>query len=151
MSTKSEKKRIERAFVLIHLYLLVKYEAITGFDHKKEELEGQINNILDESDPKKLLKINNRVAKLNEESGIRDLLTKGIDGHKYILLMYYLTLEIVKNNKTLLPQELGPIFNDFLEVESGEKDEQDRISIRKSAMKQAPKLFKKLQDLGYYN
>jgi hypothetical protein len=150
MATKSESRRIEQAFIFIQLYLLVKYEAITNFNHKKEELKSCIKNILDESDYKKLHKLNNRISKLNEDSGIKDLLKTGIDGHKFILLIYFLTLEIVANSKTILPKELEPLFNDFLEIEYYNKSEEDRMSLRKSAIKQASKMFKRLQELGYY-
>ena len=150
MATKSESRRIEQAFIFIQLYLLVKYEAITGFEHKKEDISNCIKNILDESDPKKLHKLNNRIAKLNEDSGIKGLLKTGTDGHKFILLIYFLTLEIIENSKTILPKELQPLFNDFLEVEYYNKSEEDRMKLRKSAIKQASKMFKRLQELGHY-
>ena len=78
------------------------------------------------------------------------LLKTGVDGHKFILLIYFLTLEIIENSKTILPKELESLFNDFLEVEYYNKSEEDRMSLRKSAIKQASKMFKRLQELGYY-
>tara|TARA_R110001606_G_scaffold342510_1_gene491043 strand:+ start:327 stop:782 length:456 start_codon:yes stop_codon:yes gene_type:complete len=150
MATKSESRRIEQAFIFMQLYLLVKHGAIKGFDHKKEEIINCIKNIIDESDPKILYKINEKLDELNKKSGIKDSLRAGIGGHKFILLIYFLTLEIMGNSKTILPKELEPLFNDFLEVEYYNKSEEDRMSLRKSAIKQASKMFKRLQELGYY-
>jgi hypothetical protein len=64
--------------------------------------------------------------------------------------MYFLTLEIVENSKTILPEELQPLFNDFLEVENENNTEEAREKLRLPARKQASKLFIKLQSLRYY-
>ena len=47
-------------------------------------------------------------------------------------------------------QELQKVFNDWLEVEYYNKSEGYRMSLRKSAIKQASKMFKRLQELGHY-
>ena len=55
-----------------------------------------------------------------------------------------LTLEIVENSNTILPEELQPLFNDFLEVENENNTEEAREKLRLSARKQAKKLFIKI-------
>jgi dsDNA-specific endonuclease/ATPase MutS2 len=64
--------------------------------------------------------------------------------------MYFLTLEIVENSNTILPEELQSLFNDFLEVENENNTEEAREKLRLSARKQAKKLFIKIKNLGYY-
>jgi hypothetical protein len=146
----SERRRIEQAFIFIQLYFVVKYEAISGFEDRKSTIEKYIQGILKPNNPKELNKINNRISKLNIDSGIMDMLKNNIHGHKFILLMYFLTLEIVENSNTILPEELQSLFNDFLEVENENNTEEAREKLRLSARKQAKKLFIKIKNLGYY-
>lgn len=90
----SERRRIEQAFIFIQLYFVVKYEAISGFEDKKSTIEKYIQGILKPSNTKELNKINNRIAKLNVDCGIMEMLKNNIHGHKFILLMYLSLIHI---------------------------------------------------------
>ena len=155
MAYKSEKRRVEQAFVFIQLRFVINY-AIEFVDElikvdKLKVIDNEIIKILEPENDKQLKKMQNRVSRLNEDSGIKRILLDGIDGQKFVLIIYFLVLEIVQLNKLLFPQELQKVFNDLLEIESYNKEENDRNKLRLSAKKQAPKLLKKLQKLGYYD
>jgi hypothetical protein len=92
----------------------------------------------------------NRISRLNEDSGIKKMLLNGIDGQKFILIIYFLVLEIIKLNNLIFPQELEEVFNDLLEIENYNKEELDRMKLRSEAHDEAPELLEKLQKLGYY-
>jgi len=154
MANKSEKRRIEQAFIFIQLRFVIKYaidfkeESIR--DEKLKTVEDKIIEILDPKDNKQLSKMQNRISRLNEDSGIKKMLLNGIDGQKFILIIYFLVLEIIKLNNLIFPQELEEVFNDLLEIENYNKEELDRMKLRSEAHDEAPKLLKKLQKLGYY-
>lgn len=154
MANNSERRRIEQAFIFIQLRFVIKY----AIDFKEEStkieklktVEDKIIEILDPKDNKQLSKMQNRVSRLNEDSGIKKMLLNGIDGQKFILIIYFLVLEIIKLNNLIFPQELEEVFNDLLEIENYNKKELDRMKLRSEAHDKAPKLLEKLQGLGYY-
>jgi hypothetical protein len=154
MANKSEKRRIEQAFIFIQLRFVIKYaidfkeESIR--DEKLKTVEDKIIEILDPKDNKQLSKMQNRISRLNEDSGIKKMLLNGIDGQKFILIIYFLVLEIIKLNNLIFPQELEEVFNDLLEIENYNKEELDRMKLRSEAHDEAPELLEKLQKLGYY-
>ena len=154
MANNSERRRIEQAFIFIQLRFVIKYaidfkeESIR--DEKLKTVEDKIIEILDPKDNKQLSKMQNRVSRLNEDSGIKKMLLNGIDGQKFILIIYFLVLEIVKLNNLAFPQELQEVFNDLLEIENYNKKEHERMRLRSEAHDEAPKLLEKLQGLGYY-
>lgn len=154
MANKSEKRRIEQAFIFIQLRFVIKYaidfkeESIR--DEKLKTVEDKIIEILDPKDNKQLSKMQNRISRLNEDSGIKKMLLNGIDGQKFILIIYFLVLEIIKLNNLIFPQELEEVFNDLLEIENYNKEELDRMKLRSGAHDEAPELLEKLQKLGYY-
>lgn len=154
MANNSERRRIEQAFIFIQLRFVIKYaidfkeESIR--DEKLKTVEDKIIEILDPKDNKQLSKMQNRVSRLNEDSGIKKMLLNGIDGQKFILIIYFLVLEIIKLNNLIFPQELEEVFNDLLEIENYNKKELDRMKLRSEAHDKAPKLLEKLQGLGYY-
>jgi hypothetical protein len=147
----SERRRLEQAFMFIQLYFVVKYEAISGFKDKQIVIEKYIQDILKPKDAKQLQRMNSIIIKLNNNCGITALLQNQIHGHKFILIMYFLTIEIIENSRTLLPEELETLFSDFLEVESQNNTELAREKLRISSKKQAAKLFIKIKSLGYFN
>jgi len=152
MSNKSSRTRIEQALPFIYLYLLIKGEAITNMESEIKGIEDEIEKILDEKDSKLRGKLDNRIAKLNNDSGIFNLIKSNISGHKFILMLYYLTIEIDINSQTILSCSLEVIMNKFLVVEGEcEKPDNEVFKIRSSAEKQAKKLFITLKTLGYYN
>jgi len=154
MANNSERRRIEQAFIFIQLRFVIKY----AIDFKEEStkieklktVEDKIIEILDPKDNKQLSKMQNRVSRLNEDSGIKKMLLNGIDGQKFILIIYFLVLEIIKLNNLIFPQELQEVFNDLLEIENYNKEEHVRMRLRSEAHDKAPKLLEKLQGLGYY-
>lgn len=154
MANNSERRRIEQAFIFIQLRFVIKY----AIDFKEEStkieklktVEDKIIEILDPKDNKQLSKMQNRVSRLNEDSGIKKMLSSGVDGQKFILIIYFLVLEIIKLNNLIFPQELQEVFNDLLEIENYNKEEYERMRLRSEAHDEAPKLLKKLQKLGYY-
>ncbi len=154
MANNSERRRIEQAFIFIQLRFVIKY----AIDFKEEStkieklktVEDKIIEILDPKDNKQLSKMQNRVSRLNEDSGIKKMLSSGVDGQKFILIIYFLVLEIIKLNNLIFPQELQEVFNDLLEIENYNKKEYERMRLRSEAHDEAPKLLKKLQKLGYY-
>lgn len=154
MANKSEKRRIEQAFIFIQLRFVIKYaidfkeESIR--DEKLKTVEDQIIKILEPENDKQLKKMQNRILRLNKDSGIKKILSNGVDGQKFILIIYFLVLEIVKLNNLTFPQELQEVFNDLLEIENYNKEEHKRMKLRSEAHDEAPKLLKKLQGLGYY-
>jgi len=154
MSYKSEKRRIEQAFIFIQLRFVIKYAIDFKEESTREEklkiVEDQIIEILEPENNKQLVKMQNRVSRLNEDSGIKKMLSNGVDGQKFILIIYFLVLEIVKLNNLIFPQELQEVFNDLLEIENYNKKEHERMRLRSEAHDEAPKLLKKLQKLGYY-
>jgi hypothetical protein len=154
MSYKSEKRRIEQAFIFIQLRFVIKYAIDFKEESTREEklkiVEDQIIEILEPENNKQLVKMQNRVSRLNEDSGIKKMLSNGVDGQKFILIIYFLVLEIVKLNNLIFPQELQEVFNDLLEIENYNKKEHERMRLRSEAHDEAPKLLKKLQGLGYY-
>jgi len=154
MSYKSEKRRIEQAFIFIQLRFVIKYAIDFKKEFTREEklkiVEDQIIEILEPENNKQLVKMQNRVSRLNEDSGIKKMLSNGVDGQKFILIIYFLVLEIVKLNNLIFPQELQEVFNDLLEIENYNKKEHERMRLRSEAHDEAPKLLKKLQKLGYY-
>jgi hypothetical protein len=154
MANKSEKRRIEQAFIFIQLRFVIKYavdfkEESTKIE-KLKTVEDKIIEILDPKDNKQLSKMQNRVSRLNEDSGIKKMLSSGVDGQKFILIIYFLVLEIIKLNNLIFPQELQEVFNDLLEIENYNKKEHERMRLRSEAHDEAPELLKKLQKLGYY-
>lgn len=154
MANKSEKRRIEQAFIFIQLRFVIKY----AIDFKEESIrneklktvEDQIIKILEPENDKQLKKMQNRILRLNEDSGIKKILSNGVDGQKFILIIYFLVLEIVKLNNLIFPQELEEVFNDLLEIENCNKEEHERMKLRSEAHDEAPELLEKLQELGYY-
>lgn len=154
MANNSERRRIEQAFIFIQLRFVIKYavdfkEESTKIE-KLKTVEDKIIEILDPKDNKQLSKMQNRVSRLNEDSGIKKMLSSGVDGQKFILIIYFLVLEIIKLNNLIFPQELQEVFNDLLEIENYNKKEYERMRLRSEAHDEAPKLLKKLQKLGYY-
>jgi len=153
-SYKSEKRRIEQAFIFIQLRFVIKYAIDFKEESTREEklkiVEDQIIKILEPESNKQLVKMQNRISKLNQESGIKKMLLSGVDGQKFILIIYFLVLEIIKLNNLIFPQELQKIFNDLLEIENYNKKEYERMKLRSEAHDEAPKLLKKLQKLDYY-
>ena len=171
MSYKSEKRRIEKAFIFIQLRFVIKYAIDFKEESTREKMlkitEDQIQTILgiitnkkpdklfrieirEPENSKRLVRIQNRIARLNEDSGIKKMLLNGIDGQKFILIIYFLVLEIIKLNNLIFPQELQEVFNDLLEIENYNKEELDRMKLRSEAHDEAPELLEKLQKLGYY-
>ena len=171
MSYKSEKRRIEKAFIFIQLRFVIKYAIDFKEESTREKMlkitEDQIQTILgiitnkkpdklfrieirEPENSKRLVRIQNRIARLNEDSGIKKMLSSGVDGQKFILIIYFLVLEIIKLNNLIFPQELQEVFNDLLEIENYNKKEHERMRLRSEAHDEAPKLLKKLQKLGYY-
>jgi hypothetical protein len=154
MSYKSEKRRIEQAFIFIQLRFVIKYAIDFKEESTREEklkiVEDQIIKILEPENNKQLVKMQNRVSRLNEDSGIKKMLSSGVDGQKFILIIYFLVLEIVKLNNLIFPQELQEVFNDLLEIENYNKKEHERMRLRSEAHDEAPELLEKLQKLGYY-
>jgi len=154
MANNSERRRIEQAFIFIQLRFVIKYavdfkEESTKIE-KLKTVEDKIIEILDPKDNKQLSKMQNRVSRLNEDSGIKKMLSSGVDGQKFILIIYFLVLEIIKLNNLIFPQELQEVFNDLLEIENYNKKEHERMRLRSEAHDEAPELLKKLQKLGYY-
>ena len=91
MANKSEKRRIEQAFIFIQLRFVIKYavdfkEESTKIE-KLKTVEDKIIEILDPKDNKQLSKMQNRVSRLNEDSGIKKMLSSGVDGQKFILII----------------------------------------------------------------
>ena len=104
MTNKSERRRIEQAFPFILLYLTVKGGAITGSEKQLPIIEKHIEGILEEKDFKRRRKLDNRIARLNMDSGITGLIESETNGHKFILIVYFLTVEIAENTKTIFPK-----------------------------------------------
>ena len=151
MSNKSERRRIEQAFPFIQLYLVVKGGAITNSEKQLPKIEEQIEKILDERERKRRSKLDSRIARLNRDSGITRLIASSINGHKFILIIYYLVINIVENTNTIFPIELENIFQYFLDAENDSpKSDEEVEKLRKSGGKQGDKLFKRMQDLGFY-
>ncbi len=154
MANKSERRRIEQAFIFIQARFVIKY----AIDFKEESVkieklktvEDKIIEILEPENNKQLKRMQNRISRLNEDCGIKKMLSNGVDGQKFILIIYFLVLEIIKLNNLIFPQELQEVFNDLLEIENYNKEEHERMRLRSEAHDEAPKLLKKLQKLGYY-
>lgn len=152
MANRSERRRIEQAFPFILLYLTVKGGAITGSEKQLPLIEGLIEEILDEKDSKRRGKLDNRIARLNIGSGITRLIESGTNGHEFILIAYFLTVEIVENTETIFPKELETAFQYFLDAENNSpKADEEVLLLRESGEKQGKKLFIKIKQLGYYN
>ena len=92
MANNSERRRIEQAFIFIQLRFVIKY----AIDFKEEStkieklktVEDKIIEILEPENDKQLRKMQNRISRLNEDSGIKKMLLNGIDGQKFILIIY---------------------------------------------------------------
>lgn len=152
MTTRSEKRRIEQALPFILLYLTIKGGAITNSEKQTPVIEKFIEEILEEKDLKRRRKLDNRIARLNTDSGITGLIESEINGHKFILITYFLTVEINDNTNTIFPKELETVFQYFLDAENNStKSDEEVLLLRKSGGKQGKKLFNKIKQLGYYN
>lgn len=152
MMHKSERRRIEQAFPFIQLYLVIKGGAISNSESKLPEIEKHIDDILNESNPKRRQKLDNRIARLNMDCGITDLVEAETNGHKFILIIYFLILEIAYKTNTVFKEDLEGVFQYFLDAESNSpKSDKEVEKLRKSGEKQGKKLFIKLQELGYFN
>jgi len=154
IENKSVNIRIEKAFIFIQLRFVIIYAIDFKEESTREEklkiVEDQIIKILDPKNKKQLVKMQNTISRLNEDLGIKKMFSSGVDGQKFILIIYFLLLEILKLEILIFPQELEEVFNDLLEIENYNKKEYERMKLRSEAHDEAPKLLKKLQGLGYY-
>lgn len=151
MTYRSDKLLVQDLFFPFNLTVIA-LESIRDEqgDQLGSMIRDEIRNYMSQFGGKSICKIAKRVEALTKTC-ITDLVCdKKLNGHKFILTIHALA-ELVVSEGIWLPEFIEKIFIPFFDIEEAQKiDEDEWLLLKKSANKQARKIFSKLQDEGFF-
>jgi len=158
MSNRSEKNRIKEVLPFVWTFLFYKgiseqaiheqnYDWQVEIDNNINFLEDFINKKIDEPDAKKYRRIQNRIARINEEIGFRNYFESEYNPNK-ALVEIKTVIELMSEFCYFDAEELERTMNNLLSYEANQSIEyEDLEKIRKSSVKQGIKKFKILKEI----
>jgi ATP-dependent RNA circularization protein (DNA/RNA ligase family) len=144
----SDKKAIERAFILFQLQI-ISLEALTGDNHPvADKVRNAFYEACQHKDKSKMIRRCDRLSVAVMKPVLEN--QEKINGHKFILMLHALAQRIIDSGY-IFPKFVTDAFEPFFEIEANQKIENDDwVALKNSAQKAARKLHERLLGEGYY-